>query len=188
MKNILLAFLLVLPMALFSASPSCFEGMEVSIVDAGGKILQTGKLNKQGKLTLNKVEVRGWDVKLSNNGESIVLGIKESPLYDPKNTSGDNPLFQNKLSAVKGGKDLLKSYHEAAHLVQQKNGTSGEAGIDETNSSERADANINTSRSNIKQQNRSFGDGHEVNQNFDDSTISVKYNGKGKVEIQIICK
>jgi hypothetical protein len=188
MKNILLALLFMLPMALFSASPSCFEGMEVSIVDAGGKVIQSGKLNKQGKLTLNEVEVRGWDVKLSNNGESVVLGIMENPLYDPKNTSGDNPLFQNKLSAVKGGKGLLKSYHEAAHVVQQKNGTRGEAGIDETNSAERADANINTSRSNIKQQNRSFGDGHEVNQSFDDATISVKNKGKGKVEIEIICK
>lgn len=184
MKNLLLALLFVLPTALFSAGPSCVAGMEVSIVDASGKVIQTGKLNNQGKLTLNKVIVRGWDVKLTNNGKSIVLGVYKKTEEIDKATP---ILYKGKISDFKDGSALLAS-HEAAHVVQQKNGSSGEAGIDETNSAERADANINTSRSNIKQQNRSFGDGHETNQNSSDATISVTDNGKGKVDIQVICK
>ena len=196
MKNLIVLLLFALPMALFSAAPTCLDGMEVSIIDANGKVIQSGKLNKQGKLTLNKVEVRGWDVKLSNNGQSIILEVnkasggidKATPIMYKTNGDIDKAtpiMYKNKISEVKGGSELMKSSHEAAHVVQQKSGLRAEAGLDETNSSERAESNINTSRSNIKNQNKRSNNGNGDLEDCDDANISVTAKGNGKVEITV---
>ena len=196
MKNLIVLLLFALPMALFSAAPTCLDGMEVSIIDANGKVIQSGKLNKQGKLTLNKVEVRGWDVKLSNNGQSIILEVnkasggidKATPIMYKTNGDIDKAtpiMYKNKISEVKGGSELMKSSHEAAHVVQQKSGLRAEAGLDETNSSERAESNINTSRSIIKNQNKRSNNGNGDLEDCDDANISVTAKGNGKVEITV---
>ena len=99
MKKLLLLLMFVLPTALFSASPSCVAGMEVSIIDANGKVIKKGKLNSQGRLSLSGVEDAVWDVKLTNNGKSVVLGINNTkgkrgnPLHNSNNNNAENPLY-----------------------------------------------------------------------------------------------
>lgn len=187
MKKLIIA-LFILPLMLFAGGPSCFEGMEVSLIDANGAVIKSGKLDYKGKIFLVGVGDVAFDVKLTNKGKSVTLEVNKSSGGIDKSTPimyKATPLMYNKkLSEVKGGGELLKSAHEAAHVVQQKGGLGGEAGLDETNSSERADANINTSRSNIKQQNRkgNNGDGTE---DCDDANIIVTAKGNGKVEIQV---
>lgn len=189
MKNLLLILLFVLPIALFSASPSCLEGMEVSIVDASGKVLKTGKLNSQGRLTLTGVENANWDIKLTNNKKSITLGIdKATPImYKTAGKGGKATpiMYKNKLSDIKGGTDLLTSNHEAAHVIQQKGGLRSEASLEETNTSERAEGSINTSRSNIKNQNRNTNNSGNVDDDCDDATIEVKSEDNGRVDIKV---
>lgn len=211
MKNLIVLLLISLPMVLFSAAPTCLDGMEVSLVDCNGKVVKTGKLNSQGKLTLDGADPAcAWDVKLSNNGQSIILEVntanggidKATPIMYKTNGDIDKatpqlnkasgkggkatPLMYNKkMSDVKGGSELMKSSHEAAHVVQQKSGLRAEAGLDETNSADRVEGNINTSRGNIKNQNKRSNNGNGDLEDCDDANISVTAKGNGKVEITV---
>lgn len=73
MKNILLVLLFVLPMALYSASPSCLAGMEVSLVDANGKVVKSGKFDSRGQLTLDGLDDVAYTIRITNNGKSCNL-------------------------------------------------------------------------------------------------------------------
>jgi hypothetical protein len=193
MKNLILLIIFVLPMALFSGAPSCLDGMEVSLVDCNGRVIKTGKLNSQGRLELSGAKDVCWDIKLTNNGKSVVLGVnntkgkKNNPIHNPKNTSGENPLYQSKISDIKGGSELLKSNHEAAHIVQQKNGSRSEASLEETNNAERVQGNINTSRANIKNKNKRNGISGEGFDNDCDDNIEISITSIGKGRIKISC-
>lgn len=180
MKNLLQVILFVLPLTLFSAAPRCLDGMEVSLLDCNGKVVKTGKLNSQGRLELKGVKDDCWDIKLTNNGKSVVLGINNTkgkrgnPLHNSNNNNAENPLYKSKISEVKGGSDLLVA-HEAAHVIQQKAGKNN-----------KSDGNINTSRANIKNQRLDAdSDNDGVDEDCDDATILVTAKGDGKVEIQI---
>ncbi len=192
MRDLILLILFVLPLTLFSAAPRCLDGMEVSLLDCNGKVVKTGKLNKQGKLEFSGVKDVCWDIKLSNNGNSVTLGVnntkgkKTNPLHEPNNTSGENPLYESKISDIKGGSDLLIA-HELTHVVQQKAGSRGEASIDETNSAERVQGNINTSRSNIKNQNKRTSNSDGLDNDCDgDIEISVTSIGKGRIKVSCV--
>jgi len=165
-------------MALYSAAPSCLEGTVVSIVDAKGKVISSGKLNSKGSLTL-KIGGSGsdvdcaWesanDIKLTNNGKSILLGVNKKRGGIDKSTP---LLFKAKISDYKEGSELLVS-HEAAHVVQQKGGVNTKA-------------NINTSRSNKKSQRLDTdSDDDGLGDSCDDATISVASKGDGRVEIHV---
>ena len=168
-------------MALFSAAPTCLEGMEVSLVDCNGKVVKTGKLNSQGKVTLDGTDPDcAWDVKLTNNGKSVILGVNKASGGIDKATP---VMYKNKLSEVKGGSEFMTSSHEAAHVVQQKSGLRAETTLDETNNAGRVDGSINTSRSNIKNQNKSSNNRNGDHEDCDDANISVTSKGNGKVEI-----
>lgn len=195
MKNLIIILLFVLPMALFSAAPTCLEGMEVSLVDCNGKVVKTGKLNSQGKVTLDGTDPDCmWDVKLTNNGKSVILGVnkasggidKATPILYKTSGGTDKAtpvMYKNKLSEVKGGSEFMTSSHEAAHVVQQKSGLRAETTLDETNNAGRVDGSINTSRANIKNQNKSSNNRNGDHEDCDDANISVTSKGNGKVEI-----
>lgn len=173
MKNILFIILLVLPIALYSAAPRCLEGTVVSIVDANGKTIKSGKLNNQGSLTLDGVTDAVWDVKLTNNGKSIVLGVNNTKGRIDKATP---MLFNAKISDYKDGDDLILRKRPGRTKYSNVTLERSEAGIDETNSSEKAEANINTSRSNIKQQRNvadSDSDGDGLDDDCDGATVEV---------------
>ena len=180
MKNLLLILMFVLPTTLFSASPSCVAGMEVSIIDANGKVIKKGKLNSQGRLSLSGVDDAVWDVKLTNNGKSVVLGINNTkgkrgnPLHNSNNNNAENPLYNSNISEVKGGSDLLVA-HEAAHVIQQKKGRNN-----------KSNGNINTSRANIKNQRLDAdSDDDGLDNDCDDAQITVTDKGNGRVEITV---
>ncbi|PKL80594.1 MAG: hypothetical protein CVV25_03570 [Ignavibacteriae bacterium HGW-Ignavibacteriae-4] len=73
MKNLLLVLLIVLPTALFSASPSCVAGTEVSLIDANGKVFKTGKFDNRGQLTLDGLDDVAYTIRLTKNGQSCDL-------------------------------------------------------------------------------------------------------------------
>ena len=179
MKKLLLLFFIMLPMLLFSAVPRCLDGTVISLIGENGKVIKTGKLDKQGKLTLNGIKDTVWDIKLTNNGKSIVLGVNNtkgkrgSPLYESESTVTANPLYNVKMSEVKGGGEFMRSSHEAAHVVQQKGGVNTKA-------------NINTSRFNKKSQRLDTdSDDDGLSDSCDDANISVVSRGDGIVEIHI---
>jgi hypothetical protein len=144
MKNLILLIIFVLPMALFSASPSCGAGIEVSIIDAKGKVIKKGKLNKQGKLTLSGVKDASWDVKLTNNGKSIVLGVNKTKGGIDKATP---VLYKTNLSDYQDGDDLLLRKRPGRTSTKIDGGTSGRPTGKRGASTE---SNINTSRTNKK--------------------------------------
>ncbi|PKL80592.1 MAG: hypothetical protein CVV25_03560 [Ignavibacteriae bacterium HGW-Ignavibacteriae-4] len=186
MKNILLIILLVLPIALYSAAPRCLEGTVVSIVDANGKTIKSGKLNSQGSLTLDGVTDAVWDVKLTNNGKSIVLGVNNTKGRIDKATP---ILFNAKISDYKDGDDLILRKRPGRTKYSDVTLERSEAGIDETNSSERAEANINTSRSNIKQQrNVADSDGDGLDDDCDGATVEVSTKTGRGGSVSIIIK
>ncbi len=179
MKNLLILLLFVLPMTLFSASPSCVAGIEVSIVDTKGKVIKKGKLNSQGKLTLTGVGDVKWDVKLTNNGKSIVLGVnntkgridKSSPL-----------LYQAKLSDYQDGDDLI--LRKRPGRSHSKDG--GSSGLATGKRGAATDANHNTTRSNrTSNALDDDSDNDSIDDDCDDATISVSEKGNGKIEIHI---
>lgn len=194
MKNLLILLLFVLPMTSFSASPSCVAGIEVSIVDTKGKVIKKGKLNSQGKLTLTGVGDVKWDVKLTNNGKSIVLGVnntkgridKSSPL-----------LYQAKLSDYQDGDDLIlrkrpgRSHSKdggSSGLATGKRGAATDANHNTTRAKSTRATDYNSSRSNRNSSVSALDDdddGDTVDDDCDDATISVSEKGNGKIEIHI---
>ncbi len=194
MKNLLLVLLFVLPLALYSASPSCVAGIEVSIVDANGKVIKKGKLNSQGKLTLSGVKDANWDVKLSNNGKSIVLGVNKTKGRIDKSTP---LLYQSKLSNYQDGDDLIlrkrpgRTHSKEGGSSGQatgKRGAQSEAGMDETNNAKKLDANHNTTRSNQAGGIRAIDDdddGDGLDDDCDDASISVADKGNGRIEVHV---
>lgn len=73
MKAILLVLLFVLPIALYSASPSCAAGTEVSLIDSDGNIVKSGKFNSRGELTLDDLDDAVYTIRLTKNGKSCNL-------------------------------------------------------------------------------------------------------------------
>lgn len=182
MKNLLLLLFFVLPTALFSASPSCVAGMEVSIVDANGKVIKKGKFNNQGQLNLDGVKDVVWDVQISNNGKSIVLGVNKTKKRIDKSTP---LLFEAKLSNYKNGDDLLlrKRPGKISKTTLSNNSSN------ETNSTGKTEANINTSRSNIKSRSLDTDDdGDSVDDDCDDVAIEVTTTEGRSGGIRIIIK
>ena len=114
MKNLLLTLLFVLPTALFSASPSCLAGMEVSLVDANGKVFKSGKFDNKGELTLDGLEDVAYTIRLSNNGKSCDLNKPKSGSFSglPTGKRQHRPV-EFKLIDQKGG-DILVSNRDAA--------------------------------------------------------------------------
>ncbi len=170
MKNLLIILIFVLPLALFSAAPRCLEGTVVSIVDANGKTIKSGKLNSQGSLTLDGVTDAVWDVKLTNNGKSIVLGVNNTKGRIDKATP---MLFNAKISDYKDGDDLILRKRPGRTKYSDVTLERGEAGIDETNNVKRLDANHNTSRSNKKSANIDDDDDGDGVDDCDDAMIEV---------------
>jgi len=60
-------------MALYSASPSCAAGTEVSLIDANGKVFKTGKFDNRGQLTLDGLDDVAYTIRLSKNGQTCNL-------------------------------------------------------------------------------------------------------------------
>jgi hypothetical protein len=187
MKNLLIILLLVLPFALFSAAPRCLEGVEVSVIDANGKVIKTGKLNSQGSLTLDGITEAVWDIKLTNNGKSIVLGVNNTKKRIDKSTP---LLFQSKISDYQDGDDLLlrkrpgrthSKVGEGKTGSTRQRGSQGEAGLNETNNAERVDANHNSTRSNRSANALDVdSDDDGIDDDCDDATIEVSTStGRG---------
>lgn len=170
MKNILLILLFVLPMSLYSAAPRCLEGTVVSLIGENGKVIKSGKINSQGSLTLDGVKDVCYDIKLTNNEKSILLGVnkkgggidKSSPL-----------LFKANISDYKDGDDLILRKRPGRTKYSDVTLERNEAGMEETNNTHRAEANINTSRSNIKNQGLAEVNGEGLDNDCDGLIIEV---------------
>lgn len=202
MKNMLLLLLFVLPTALFSASPSCVAGMEVSVVNTKGKVIKKGKLNRQGKLTLSGVKDANWDIKLTNNGKSILLGVNKKKKIDKSSPL----LFRAKTSDYQDGDDLLLRKRPgrtsskdggSSGLATGKRGASADANHNTTRTKSTRATDYNSSRSNKNGRSNALdddddGDGlstemsrNGLDQDCDGADISVKANGKGKIEVHV---
>ncbi len=121
MKNLLLLLLFVLPTALFSASPSCLAGMEVSLVDANGKVVKSGKLDNRGQLTLDGLEDAVYTIRITNNGKSCVLDKPTTGSYRglPTGKRMHKPITF-KLDDQKGGHEVVSSRDAASGLPTGK--------------------------------------------------------------------
>lgn len=121
MKNLLLLLLFVLPTALFSSSPSCLAGMEVSLIDANGKVVKTGKLNKRGQLTLDGVDDAVYTIRLSKDGKSCDLDKSTTGSFRglPTGKRQHKPLTF-KLSDQNGGGNLIMTKDAASGLPTGK--------------------------------------------------------------------
>ena len=191
MKKLLLLLMFVLPTALFSASPSCVAGMEVSIIDANGKVIKKGKLNSQGRLSLSGVDDAVWDVKLSNNGKSVELGVNNNKKRIDKSTP---LLYQAKLSDYQGGDDLIlrkrpgRTHSKDGGSSGLATGKRGKANLEDVNSAnnaKRLDANHNTTRSNQAAALDDDSDDDGRDDDSDDAQITVTDKGNGRVEITV---
>jgi hypothetical protein len=126
MKNLLLVLLFVIPTALFSASPSCLAGMEVSLVDSKGKVVKSGKLNNRGQLTLDGIDDAVYTIRVTNNGKSCVLDKPTTGSFRglPTGKRMHKPV-SFKLSDQKGGHDVVSDRDAASGLATGKR-TSGD--------------------------------------------------------------
>jgi hypothetical protein len=191
MKNLILLIIFVLPMALFSAAPRCLDGLVVSLVDCNGKVVKTGKLNSQGKVTLDGADPDcAWDVKLSNNGKSIDLGVNKKK----KRIDKSSPLmFKAKISDYKDGNDL-KLRKKPGRTSSKVSG--GNSGLATGKRGAATETNHNTVRTNKKSGRVDEDDDDDgvltemasktVDNDCDsDVGISVTSKGNGRVEIKV---
>lgn len=164
MKNLLLLLLFVLPTALFSASPSCLAGMEVSLIDANGKVFKSGKFDNKGELTLDGLEDVSYTIRLSNNGKSCNLDKPKSGSFSglPTGKRQHRPV-EFRISDQQGGGNLVSNRDAASGLATGRRQVATKA-------------NHNTTRSNQAQGlKESAGDG--IDQDCDGIEISVTVSG-----------
>ena len=164
MKNIFLILLFVLPTALFSASPSCLAGMEVSLVDANGKVFKSGKFDTKGELTLDGLDDVAYTIRLTNNGKSCDLNKPKSGSFRglPTGKRMHKP-FTFKLDDQQGGDNLIAERDAASGLPTGKR-TSGD---------------ISSGRATGKRQHSPAADNGGVDNDCDGVEISVTVSGSG---------
>ncbi|MER3330007.1 MAG: hypothetical protein RIF34_10550, partial [Candidatus Kapaibacterium sp.] len=121
MRNLLLILLFVLPTALFSASPSCLAGMEVSLVDDNGKLVKSGKFDRRGQLTLDGLEDAIYTIRLTNNGKTCELDRSTTGSFRglPTGKRQHKPV-SFKLSDQQGGDNLIIKRDAASGLPTGK--------------------------------------------------------------------
>lgn len=164
MKNLLLVLLFVLPVALYSASPSCSAGSEISLIDANGKVVKTGKLDSRGELTLDGLEDVVYDIKLSNKGKSCMLNKPTEGSFSglPTGKRQHKPVTF-RMSSQKGSEKIFRpttGTWVAAKLKTERDAASGLA----------------TGR----RQHSKVADNDGVDQDCDDFEIQVTGLGNGK--------
>ncbi|PKL80595.1 MAG: hypothetical protein CVV25_03575 [Ignavibacteriae bacterium HGW-Ignavibacteriae-4] len=165
MKNLLLVLLFVLPLALYSASPSCVAGSEVSLIDANGKVFKTGKFDNRGQLTLDGLDDAVYTIRLTKNGKSCNLDKPTAGNFSglPTGKRMHKPITF-KISDQQGGGNLLLASTEK----ESGRSTGNVTPIDDW-----------TKTSKKKQNNG-------VDQDCDDIEFSVISVGGGKVNFQDI--
>ena len=165
MKNLLLVLLFVLPTALFSATPSCLAGMEVSLIDGNGKVIKSGKFDDKGELTLDGLGDASYSIRVTKNGKSCVLDKPKSGEYSglPTGKRMHKP-FSFKISEQKGGSSLLPASNVKA--------------------SSRSDGNVESAddwtKTSKKKQNVGASDNGGVDQDCDDIEFTIIAQGNGK--------
>lgn len=177
MKKLFILMLFALPLLLYSAVPTCVAGMEVSLIDANGKVVKSGKINSQGRLTLSGISNAPYDIKLTNNNKSIVLdkGGKGKVRIDKSTPL----LMKASLSDYQDGDDLL---------LRKRPGRIKTSDVT-LERSEATKANINTSRSNIKQQRLDEdSDNDGIGDDCDDAEITITSKGSSQIEILVSVK
>ena len=125
MKNLLLVLLFVLPTALFSATPSCVAGMEVSLIDGNGKVIKSGKFDDKGELTLNGLGEATYSIRITNNGKSCVLDKPKSGTYSglPTGKRMHKPIVFS-LSSQEGSDQVFKK-KTSGEIVSPRDAASG---------------------------------------------------------------
>lgn len=179
MKKLLILIGLTLPYLVFSASPACFSGIEVSLVDANNKVVKTGKFDSRGKLTLSGVGEATYDIKLTSNGKSIMLSSNNKGKI--KRLDKSTPLLMKvSLSDYQDGDDLLlRKRPGRTHIKDTGSGMStGKRGMSQDYNSTRP--------------NRSTSDALDPDSDDDglsdsckDAEITVTSKGKDQIEIHI---
>lgn len=150
----------MLPTAIFSATPSCLAGMEVSLIDANGKVIKSGKFDDKGELTLNGLGEASYSIRITKNGNSCILDKPKSGEYSglPTGKRMHKP-FVFSLSSQKGGDQVLEK-KTAAKIVSPRDAASG----------------LPTG----KRQHSVVADNDGIDQDCDDVEFSVIAQGNGK--------
>lgn len=117
--------LFVLPTAIFSATPSCVAGMEVSLIDANGKVIKSGKFDDKGELTLDGLGEASYSIRLTKNGKSCTLDKPKSGSFSglPTGKRMHKP-FLFSLSSQNGSDQILKK-KKGGEIISPRDAASG---------------------------------------------------------------
>lgn len=107
MKKLFFFALLVLPVVLYSAVPTCLDGMEVSLLDSKGKVVKSGKFDSKGELTLDGLGDAVYTIRISNNGKTCVVNKPVSGEFSglPTGKRMHKPIVFS-LNAQEGGNQI----------------------------------------------------------------------------------
>lgn len=170
MKKLIFFALLVLPVVMYSAVPTCLNGLEVSLLDSKGKVVKSGKFDSKGELTLDGLGDAVYTIRLSDNGKTCVVN---------KPTSGE-------FSGLPTGKRMHKPF------VFRMSSQEGSAGIFRPSSGTWATSNKSSSRDAAsgmatgKRQHSPAVGNNVKDTDCDDFELRVTVLDGGKVNIQDI--
>lgn len=194
MKKLIIA-LLILPIVLFAGEP--IPGIDVIFIQISTGTKVKGKTNGRGEFIATGLKEGDYKVTIEMNGVSCVIGEQVNEkisLPSTSSTASIKPVIV-KLSTKsmffsKKGYDYYasKSREAGSGLAtgRRQHSLSSTGDDDNDGTVGKAEANINTSRSNIKQQNISTNnDGLD---NDCDGEVEITPMKGGQIKVKVTCK
>ena len=181
MKKVLLILILILPISLFATIPPSIKGIEVSLIDASGKVIDKATFNSAGRLTLDGVTDAEYKIEVRNTKTNKSVTIGNKPADKIKVDKSTPLLMKVSLSDYQDGDDLVLrkrpgrvSGDKASGLATGKRGMS-------------SDANHNTTRSNRTAALDPDSDNDGVDDDCDGIQVEISNKRGNKLELQARC-
>lgn len=193
MKKLIIV-LFILPLLLFAGDP--IPGIGITVEQSPNGITKKGKTNGRGEFIATGLEEGEYKVTIEKDGVKIVIGEQVNEKIVVPSTTASVAIKPIKIEMSAKSMFLSKKGYDY-YASKSKEPASGLAtgrrqhklvNNDDDGTVDKAEANINTSRSNIKQQN---GRTVEVNEGIDndcDGVVEVTPMKGGQIKVKVTCK
>lgn len=194
MKKLIL-MLLILPIVLFAGDP--IPGIEITVEQSPNGITKKGKTNGRGEFIATGLKEGEYIITIEKDGTKCVIGQQVNEKISLPSTSSTASIKPIKvklstksmfLTKVGNNYSASKSNEPAKglHVGRRQHSLANSGDDDNDGAVDKAEANINTSRSNIKQQNISTNnDGID---NDCDGEVEVTPMKGGQIKVKVTCK
>lgn len=196
MKKLIIA-LLILPIILFASSP--IPGLDVNCIKISDGSIVKGKTNGRGEFIATGLKEGEYKITIENNGVSCVIGEQVNEKISLPSTSSSASikpvivkLATKSMYFSKKGYDSYQasSDRDASRGLatgRRQHSLSGSGDDDNNGTVDKAEANINTSRSNIKNQSNK-NNGTDGIDNDCDGEVEVTPMKGGQIKVKVTCK